>query len=311
MLELRSQALAAFKARYRHNPESQRAMVGALRRLATGFTDGTCNERTFPWELVVDADLSEQMWGTVAERYAAKTATKDASALRVMLDCCRRVGLLTYDEYRSATAFEAKGGQQRPPAGRFLSEADIEGIVRTAASGSGGDVTRLRDTALLLAGASSGARAHEITGVRLHDIHLDQARIWLERTKSGRQRNAWLHPAAVQALRAWLEVRGSQPGFLFVPLSRTGRPLLEHGALSTHQARKIIRARALEAGYDGVGAHDLRRFVISTLLETTDLALVAKVVGHTNPATTASYDRRPLARQRAAVETLVLPRLYG
>jgi len=37
------------------------------------------------------------------------------------------------------------------------------------------------------------------------------------------------------------------------------------------------------------------------------LALVARVVGRSNPATTAGYDRRPDAASRAAVNTLLLP----
>lgn len=310
VLTLRAAALRRFSDRYRHNPESRRAMVGSLRRLATEFTEGAFDERTFPWELVVDADLSEQLWGTVAERYSASTAVKDASALRQMLDCCRRVGLLTYEEYRHATSFTAKDtGRPRSPAGRYLSPRDIGTIVTSVLTGRGSTNTRVRDAALLLTMASSGARGWEVSGAQLHDTHLAESRIWLERTKGGQARNAWLHPMAVEALRRWLVVRGERPGALFVPLSRTGRPLLDHGELSTQQIRKIVHARTEEAGYEGVAPHDLRRFLVSTLLETTDLALVARVVGHKNPATTAGYDRRPLRHQREAVASLELPRI--
>lgn len=295
VLALRASAIQRFSDRYRHNGESQRAMVGSLRRLATEFTEGICNERTFPWELVVDADLSEQLWSTVAERYSVKTAEKDASALRQMLDCCRRVGLLTYEEYRNATSFTAKNaGRPTQPVGQYLAPSDVGAIVQSLLNGTGHQHTRIRDAALLLAMASSGARGWEISGAQLHHTHLDEARIWLERTKGGRPRNAWLHPLAVEILRLWLGIRGPQPGALFRPLSRTGRPLHDHGELSTQQIRKIVHARTQEAGYDGVAPHDLRRFLISSLLETNDLALVARVVGHKNPATTAGYDRRPL-----------------
>ena len=85
--------------------------------------------------------------------------------------------------------------------------------------------------------------------------------------------------------------------------------MIDHGHLSTQQVRKIIHARAAEAGYTGVATHDLRRFLVSTLLQTNDIALVAKVVGHKNPATTAGYDRRPLQHQRDAIASLRLPQL--
>jgi integrase len=146
--------------------------------------------------------------------------------------------------------------------------------------------------------------------VRVEDVHLAQARLQLLRTKGRRPRDAWLHPAAVDALARWLEVRGQAPGPLFVPLSRTGRPLLEHGELSTHQVRKIVKARAAEAGREAT-THDLRRFVVGALLDHHDVALVAKVVGHRDPRTTAGYDHRPKARQRDAVAGLRLPKLPG
>ena len=310
VLALRAAALQRFRHTYRHNPESQRTMLGSLRRLATEFSDGTCTEATFPWELVVDADLSEDLWSSVADRYSVATANKDASALRRMLDCCRRVGLLTYEEYRHATSFTAKNaGNPTATAGTYLGTTDVEAIVNAALTGKGNPNTRIRDVALLLTLASCGARGWEVTGIQLRDIHLDESRVWLTRTKGGQPRNAWLHPVAVAAIGQWLQVRGPQPGPLFVPLSRTGRPLLDHGAMSTQQVRKIIHARATEAGYTGVATHDLRRFLVSSLLETNDISLVAKVVGHKNPATTAGYDRRPLQHQRDAVASLRLPQL--
>ena len=310
LLALRAAALQRFRHTYRHSPESQRTMIGSLRRLAREFSNGTCTEATFPWELVVDADLSEELWSTVADKYSVATAIKDASALRRMLDCCRRVGLLTYEEYRHASSFTAKNaGTPTEPAGTYLGTADIGAIIAAALTGKGNPNTRIRDVALLLTLASCGARGWEVTGARLRDIHLDESRIWLIRTKGGEARNAWLHPAAVAALRRWLQIRGTTPGALFVPLSRIGRPLVDHGNLSTQQVRKVVHRRATEAGYTDIATHDLRRFLVSSLLETNDISLVAKVVGHKNPATTAGYDRRPLQHQREAVASLRLPQL--
>ncbi len=47
---------------------------------------------------------------------------------------------------------------------------------------------------------------------------------------------------------------------------------------------------------------------MSTLLDQgVDLALVARIVGHSNPAITATYDRLPDSRCRDAVASLNLP----
>jgi len=81
----RAEALELFMARYRHRPESQRAMVGGLRRLADTFSDGMADEHTFPWEVLTFRSQTQELWDAVAEQYARRTALKDASTLRVML----------------------------------------------------------------------------------------------------------------------------------------------------------------------------------------------------------------------------------
>lgn len=306
-LALRQRALTRFRNGYSRNDQTLRAMNGSLHRLSTVFSQGTFDEETFPWEILVDEDMAHTMWSSVAARYAKKTAARDGVALRRMLRCCHRVGLLTYQEYQHARSFEAKGGRNGPQAGHYLSEDDLAVLARACRTGTGSPVTRARDTALVLVLASSGARGFELTGVDLADTHLPQQRLWLTRTKSGEERNAWLHPVAVEALAEWLEIRGDQPGSLLVPLSRT-RPLVDHGEFSTFQLWKVIRQRGAEAGLGVVTPHDLRRFAITTMLEHgVDLALVARTVGHKDPATTAGYDRRPEQFQRAAVTTIQLP----
>ncbi|WP_147463403.1 tyrosine-type recombinase/integrase [Cellulomonas triticagri] len=304
---LRAAALARFEARYRHNPESRRTMRGALDRVAQTFTGGRQDARTFAWELLADEALTEEVWGTAERSYSRNTAVRDASALRVMLECCERVGLLTYEEYRHARSFDTRGvGKVREPAGTFLTPDDVVRIVRACLQGPGTELTRIRDAALVLTMAGCGARRLEIGGVRLQDAHLSDARLWLGHTKGGRPRDAYLHPTAVDALTRWITARGPEPGPLFVPLSRS-RPLFDRGALSDHQMWKVLTERARQAGLGRVTPHDMRRFLISNLLETVDVTLLARVVGHKRPSTTAQYDRRPAAKQRDAVATLSLP----
>lgn|GEM_PF-3515741 len=87
------------------------------------------------------------------------------------------------------------------------------------------------------------------------------------------------------------------------------RPLIDHGPLSAFQIWKIVRGRAAEAGFEGITPHDMRRFLITHLLESVDIVMVAKVVGHRQTATTAKYDRRPDVAQRDAIAALDLPPL--
>jgi integrase/recombinase XerD len=304
ILSLRLEALERLRRRFK-KAETRRAMEGSLRRLVRTFAEDERTIETFEWELLIDEDLAAEVWSSVATRYSKATAMRDASFLREMLRSCLKTGLMTHDQCASACSFDTKGLDESPRAGRGLSSEEVARIV-WACQAEGNPNVCLRDSALILALASTGARRSEIASVERQDVHLVEGRLWLAQTKSGRPRNAWLHSSSIQAIGAWMERVVPTGTALFPPLSRTGRPL--PGAMSAHQVWKIIRKRAEQAGVENVTPHDLRRFVVSSLLDSTrDLALVARVVGHSNPATTARYDRRPDAASRAAIETLQLP----
>lgn len=181
-------------------------------------------------------------------------------------------------------------------------------MLETVASGAGNANTRVRNVALLTTLAGSGIRGDELTGVDIRDVDLSQRRVWVL-GKGSRERDVWLPPGAVDALRAWVTIRGDAPGALFLPLSRTGRPMPEHGPMSTFQVWKIVRDCGTAAGLTGITPHDLRRYLISHLLDQFDLVLVAGIAGHQKTQTTALYDRRPDERRREAIATVPLPSL--
>jgi integrase len=69
-----------------------------------------------------------------------------------------------------------------------------------------------------------------------------------------------------------------------------------------------IRTLAKRAGIPGISPHDLRRSYVSDLLDRkVDLATVQALVGHSDPVTTARYDRRPARARAEAVEVLSVP----
>ena len=99
----------------------------------------------------------------------------------------------------------------------------------------------------------------------------------------------------------WLELRGEDAGPLFVAVKRGGT--LRHGRrLSPQSIYYLLKIRAKRAGVKPFSPHDLRRTFVSRLLDAgVDIAIVAKMAGHSNIQTTARYDRRPEeAKQRAA-----------
>lgn len=306
LLELRMKARNRFIMQY-PKTETRRTMVGALDRIAKTFTKGVLNSREFPWEILIDEDLANEVWQSVNSQYSPATARRDASALKVMLKCCRKVGLMSSEQLASATSFASKVGGPLGKTGRTLTKEEISQLMKFRKEGAN-HILQARDEALMLVLASTGARRNEISFLDLEHLDLGNNKVILTVTKNGYQRNAWLHESSVNAIEYWISLRGNEPGPLFVALSRTCRPLIDR-RLSPHQIWKVLGKRAEESGVGHLTPHDMRRYLVSTLLDQgVDLSLVARIVGHSNPATTATYDRRPDSRCRDAVASLNLPK---
>ena len=305
LLEKRARAWARFLRRY-DSADSRRTMKGALDRIASTFSSGAFTGSTFPWEVLCDDDLAAEVWGATRKAYSHATARRDSAAMKVMLQCCWKEGLLTYEQMELATSFRVPRREWSPPPGRTLTDEELAAFILYDAP-MASQALRTRDRALVLTFATTGARRREISHLQKDQVDLAAGRIHLEVTKNGNPRDAYLHPSAVSGLTTWLDLRGDEPGPLLVPLSRTGRPLLGR-RLSEHQIWKILRRRSEECGIGTVTPHDMRRFVVTRLLEGGhDLFIVSELVGHRDPAVTKLYDRRPVDSYRAAVATLPLP----
>jgi integrase len=307
LLEGRLRALKAFDAKYCASASSLRTMRGGLRRIARTFSEDRLDEVTFPWEAVVDRVIAQRLVDAVTCRYSRATASRDAEALKSMLRCLVLVGCLTRDEGLDALQVRgpAKRDDARPLAGRLIAPGELERLLQEAGRSTNKSLAT-RDVALIAVGASTGARRSELCSLRVADIDLDASSVFIENGKGGRSRYAWLHPTAVAALRMWFAVRGAQSGPLFNPVDRFGR-ISKRTALSDHQMWKVMRRLSAASEVEGVRPHDLRRFVVSNLLDKHDITLVSRTIGHAHINTTARYDRRGSDRQREAIMTLPLP----
>ena len=119
--------------------------------------------------------------------------------------------------------------------------------------------------------------------------------------KGDDERRAPLVAPVVERIEAWIAVRGNGRGALFVPISRWGR--LRRGRLGPSGIWRLVQKRARSAGIPRMTPHDCRRTAVTMMLDAgADLAVVQRLVGHRNIATTARYDRRGLAAERRAAE---------
>ncbi|NJL20544.1 MAG: site-specific integrase, partial [Leptolyngbyaceae cyanobacterium SM1_3_5] len=118
-----------------------------------------------------------------------------------------------------------------------------------------------------------------------------------------KDRLAYLPPEALEAVAAWVTMRGGEAGALLYPVHRVGRLLPRR--LTDQAVLGALHKRASQAGVAPFSPHDFRRTFISELLDAgVDIVTVQQLVGHASPTTTARYDRRGEAAKRQAVALL-------
>jgi integrase len=70
----------------------------------------------------------------------------------------------------------------------------------------------------------------------------------------------------------------------------------------------LLQKRGTEAKIKNFTPHDVRRSFVTHLLDASaDVITVSKMAGHSDPKTTAKYDRRPEEAKRKAASLLFVP----
>ncbi|GIH95499.1 tyrosine-type recombinase/integrase [Planobispora siamensis] len=288
--------------------ESRRTMRGCLDRLAALITgDDDAGGAGQPWHLL-RYEHTVRMRALMTERgWSPAYVNKHLVALRRVLREAWRLGQMTAEDYQRAADLPTVE-HTRLPTGQHV-PPEVVGAALAACDGDDSPAGA-RDAALLAVLYSTGCRRAEIAGLTLADYD-PGARSLRVRGKRDKERMVYLTTQAVGRLERWLAVRGRAAGALFCPIGRHGSLRVRDGrpATMTGQAVADILARRMaQAGAMPRTPHDFRRTFIGELLDAgVDLATAQALVGHSSPATTARYDRRPERRRREAVDRITLP----
>lgn len=276
---------------------TKRQALAVLSR-ALGYPDPL----TCPWHRLTYAHATA-LRAQLAARAAPATANKILSALRRVLVEARRLGLMSADACAAACDVPPVRGQAAPR-GRMLELAELGALLRACASDA--SPRGRRDAALIAVGVAGGLRRAELVTLDVGDLAAD-GRLAVRRGKGAKDRAVYLAGDALALMRAWLPHRPA--GALFVAISRTGR-VLDDRRLTPAAVRSILLSRCAQAGVAPATPHDMRRTLISSLLDRgVDLATAARVAGHASTDTTARYDRRgERALQAAGAVAGDLPR---
>jgi integrase/recombinase XerC len=223
-------------------------------------------------------------------QFAKRSIARKVAALRRYYTFLRARG---YVEVDPTVSLRAPSGPSRLP--RVLEHGEVSALLDKPDDGGGeGEPTwrRRRDDAVLEVLYGSGVRVGELCGLDVDALDLAGRAITVW-GKGGKERRVPLSAPAVDALRAWLRIRGD------VVDAKTGVALFgnERGVrLSPRDVRRIVDRRSQRPTHP----HALRHSFATHLLDGgADLRVVQDLLGHSDVATTQRYTHVSKQRLRA------------
>ena len=268
---------------------SRRTMAGALRDAAALLSGGACDAESLDWSTVRYQHVAA-LRTLLAERgEKPATVNRKLAAVRGALREAWRLGLMSGEDFARVADVKGLRGSTLP-AGRALSAEEIQRIKEACDPST---VVGLRDRAVLALCARAGLRRAELVALDLADFHEGSGSGTLRvQGKGTKERLVPLTNGALDAVRDWIEVRGSEAGPLILPVRRGGT--IGWGRrLTTSAIWKRLREVSRAAGVGEVSPHDLRRTACTALLDAgVDLATTGRILGHASVETTKRYDRR-------------------
>ena len=279
---------------------SRRTMRDALDTIAGLLTSGRCDSETLDWSRL-RYQHTAAVRSALVERYAPATVNKMLSALRGVLRESWRLGQMQAEDYQRAVDVESVKGE-RLPRGRALTIGEVTALFQVLDATPAG----ARDAAVMALLYGAGLRRSEIVMLNREDYDASTGALAIRAAKGNRDRSAYVTNGSQEALSAWLHYRGDEPGSLFLPVDKGGKPLPRR--MTGQAVLLMLRKRAAQANVQRFSPHDLRRTFISHLLERgADISVIQRLAGHSQVTTTARYDMRGEEAKRKAVELLQIP----
>ena len=282
---------------------------------ASGNSEPIVSWEVFPWHQL-EYQHTAAVRAVIVSYYKKRTAVKMLSAMRRVLKECWRLGYISVETYQRAVDLERIGGDSltQAQAGRHINHAEIVAVLQACADGTWAGV---RDAAIIATAYSCGLRRAELAGLRMEDLDMNDRSLRIMGGKGDKERLVYMGHSGTQYLQAWLRLRGPHGGAVFGAINKGDKPRIEKDgsgltAFIPHMTDQaiygILKRRANQAAIDAFSPHDMRRTFAGNLLDAgIDLVTVQKLMGHSDPATTAGYDRRSEQVKKDAVDRLNIP----
>lgn len=289
-------------------PGSRRAMYDGLAILG-GMIAGLPkieDPRLIPWAKLRFSETAALRAKIIERQYSPNYANKILCALRGVLRAAWRLGQMDSESYHRAIDLEPIRGSRVAP-GREAEAAELRALFMSCRRDRK-HFRGLRDACLLSLAYGAGLRRSEIAGLSL-DAYSDERRELRLIGKGNSERLVPLPLWVVENIRAWLRVRGSEPGAMVCEVTQQGEiRSLRH--VSDQSVYMALRRRVALAGVHKLTPHDFRRSYATEILEATgDLVATQRLLGHASPATTERYLRGVERQKKRAVAALRDPEL--
>jgi integrase len=233
-------------------------------------------------------------WKTdlVARGYASGTINQRLMAVRAILTFAHDCGMIPW--VVKVRRMKVQQKDMRGP-GR-------DGVAKLLGACAGPTPMEVRDRLILRLLYNAALRQAEARSLDIEHVDLEHGRIFVLR--KGREFRHWLSvsPKVVDAMRAWIALRGTDPGPLiynFDASQKASRRLTGCGVW------EIVKKLAAKAGLDPktVRPHGLRHAGITTALDVMNgnITDVMKFSGHASPEMVLRYNdnRKDMAREVA------------
>ncbi len=238
--------------------------------------------------------------GMIERGLQPSTVNRRLAAVRSLVKMARTLGMVSWGieiKNQKAESYRDTKGPGRRVVRKMLNRLDQKRNTRKAN----------RDRAILRLLYDLGLRRSEVVGLDVEDVNLEAGTVAvLGKGRTAKELLTLPKPTG-EVLRAWLEVRGQDPGPLFVNFDHrpgsTGKRLTDNGLYS------LVKTLAKEVGSE-TRPHGLRHSAITEALDATggDVRAVQKFSRHKNINTLLLYDDRR-EDKAGAVAAMVADRL--
>ncbi len=167
-----------------------------------------------------------------------------------------------------------------------------------------------RDQVLFLLLYNTGARASEITGVKVGDVVLEEGAACVHLRGKGRKlRSVPLWRSSVKAVRAWLRLNPQFDAASALLPNREGHQMSRSNVIK----RLVLAVKAAVETHPGlatrrISPHVIRHTTAMHLLQAgVDISVIALWLGHESPVTTHHYVEADLAIKERALARLQEP----